>query len=283
MQSVLLILSLLVLAVSAAEEKKEVATKFKIFREDCFEAFFTRFDFFSDMSCIKFTISKGIGLAVITGSFIYKVPRIVKICKAQSTKGIQSSAVYFESIVFLHTLATSRHLKLDFTVYGETITILVQQVIIILLIYKYDKDVGMLEKLAFVAFASAYSTVLLTETNVPENAWPLITSSNIIFNILSRLPIIYENFCSKSTGVLAFLTFFMGWAGAVARLGTVLMESDDPMYNAQFIMSTFLNTVIMLQFGLYWNSDDKDKAKTSEVELKDVKKGKKTADTKKSQ
>ena len=56
------------------EEKKEVVTKFKIFREDCFEAFFTRFDFFSDMTCIKFTISKAIGLAVISGSFIYKVP-----------------------------------------------------------------------------------------------------------------------------------------------------------------------------------------------------------------
>ena len=122
----------------------------------------------------------------------------------------------------------------------------------------------MLEKLAFVAFTSVYSTVLLMDTNVPENAWALISSSNIIFNIMSRLPIIYENFRSKSTGVLAFLTFFMGWAGACARLGTVLMESDDPMYQAQFIMSTFLNTVVMLQFGLYWNSTDKkNQSKTS--------------------
>ena len=115
-----------------------------------------------------------------------------------------------------------------------------------MLIYQYDKQVTLIEKLAFVAFTSAYSTVLLMDTNVPESAWPIISQCNIFCNILSRLPIIYENYCTKSTGVLAFLTFFMGWAGALARMATVLMESDDPMYQAQFIMSAFLNTSVMV-------------------------------------
>ena len=108
----------------------------------------------------------------------------------------------------------------------------------------------------------------------------MLSSSNIGFVLLSRVPIIYNNFTMKSTGVLAFITFLLAWGGAMARMGTVLVESDDPLYRAQFISSALLNTIVMLQFGLYWNSD-KNKSKTSDVELKDQKK--KPADSKKSQ
>ena len=75
---------------------------------------------------MKFTFSKAVGFAVISGSFIYKVPQIINIIKAGSTKGIQASSVYFESLVFLHTLSYSKHLQLDLSVYGETIIVLFQ-------------------------------------------------------------------------------------------------------------------------------------------------------------
>lgn len=192
---------------------------------------------------------------MISGSFIYKVPQIIKILKAGSTQGIQASSIYFESLVFVHTLSYSRHLNLDLSVYGENIIILVQQVVILLLIYHYDPDVSLIEKIVFVAFFASYPTWLIMDTAVPETVWPMIPSSCLLFNILSRIPLIYSNFTSKSTGVLSFITFLLAWGGAVARLATVLIESDDPLYKAQFIMSTCLNTMIMIQFGLYWNSD----------------------------
>ena len=179
---------LLAVAVNAHEEKKEIVTKYKIFREDCFEAFFTRNDFFSDPTCLKFTFSKLVGFLIISGSFIYKVPQIIKILNAGSTKGINASSIYFESLTFLHTLAYSRHLQLEFSVYGETMIILAQQIVIIFLIYKLDQTVSLVEKILFVAFISAYATWLILDTSVPENAWPMISSSCIVFNILSRVP-----------------------------------------------------------------------------------------------
>ena len=69
-----LVCCLLTVGVNAHEEKKEIKTQYRIFREDCFESFFTRHDFTSDPSCLKFTFSKLVGLAVISGSVIYKVP-----------------------------------------------------------------------------------------------------------------------------------------------------------------------------------------------------------------
>ena len=129
---------LMAVGVEAHEEKKEIKTMYKIFREDCFESFFTRYDFTSDPSCLKFTFSKMVGFAVISGSVIYKVPQIMKILNAGTTKGISTSSCYAEAFVFLHTMSYSRHLGLSFTVYGENVSILIQQMILLLLVYKFD-------------------------------------------------------------------------------------------------------------------------------------------------
>ena len=63
--------------------------KFYIFREDCFDKFVNKQDF-SDTECIKFTISKAVGLAIVAGSSILKIPQIVKILASGSVEGISS-------------------------------------------------------------------------------------------------------------------------------------------------------------------------------------------------
>jgi mannose-P-dolichol utilization defect protein 1 len=61
-----------------------MAQEFKLFffRADCYDLYFNKFDFFSNKECLKVTISKGIGFAIIAGSAILKVPQIMKIIKA---------------------------------------------------------------------------------------------------------------------------------------------------------------------------------------------------------
>ena len=72
----LVILTLLSGSPVAAKVKDTTPTIFLVFREDCYDAFFTRFDFTSDQTCIMFTLSKTIGYAIVTGSTIYKLPQI---------------------------------------------------------------------------------------------------------------------------------------------------------------------------------------------------------------
>ena len=71
---------------------------------------------------------------------------------------------------------------------------------------------------------------------------------------------------------MAFFTFALSWVGSIARLGTVLVESDDFMFRLQYITGTILNTFIIIQFGLYWNSS---KAPPKKVDTKNVKKNNK--------
>lgn len=56
---------------------------------------------------------------------------------------------------------------------------------------------------------------------------------------------------------MAFATFLLAFLGSIARLGTVLVESDDFMFKFQYIVGCFLNTLIITQFGLYWNNSGK--------------------------
>ena len=53
---------------------------------------------------------------------------------------------------------------------------------------------------------------------------------------------------------MAFVTFFLSFAGSIARLGTVLKESDGFMFRLQYIISVFLNFMIITQFALYWKT-----------------------------
>lgn len=85
----------------------------------------------------------------------------------------------------------------------------------------------------------------------------MISSSSGVIIICSRVPQIMTNFRNGSTGQLAFISFMLSFLGCVARLGTVLVETDDIYFQAQFFLSTALNGVIVFQFLLYWNSGDK--------------------------
>ena len=62
---------------------------------------------------------------------------------------------------------------------------------------------------------------------------------------------------------MAFFTFLLAWLGSIARLGTVLVESDDLLFRLQYITGCVLNTLIVLQFALYWNAPKQATSKTA--------------------
>ena len=56
----------------------------------------------SDEECLKFTVSKALGLAIVAGSSILKVPQIYMIISKGSAAGINPISYYLEvSTLFL--------------------------------------------------------------------------------------------------------------------------------------------------------------------------------------
>lgn len=133
--------------------------KFYIFREDCFDKFVNKKDF-SDKECIKFTISKAVGLAIVAGSSILKIPQIIKILASGSVEGISSQGYYIETTIFMQTAGLAISQNIPFSVYGEALIICFQNFIIIMMIWNYNKAIGLVEKIIVFAFFVAYAYIL---------------------------------------------------------------------------------------------------------------------------
>ena len=95
LQLILLISFFAFCVMAAGESALKAPLKYFIFREDCYNKFFNEHDFMHQ-ECVKFTISKLIGTAIICGAGILKVPQIVKILKAGSADGLSKTMYYLE-------------------------------------------------------------------------------------------------------------------------------------------------------------------------------------------
>lgn len=170
MNTPLLLLLLLCVAVVSAQQVPNDFVLF-FFRRDCYELFFTKFDF-TNGECLKITISKGLGYAIIAGSAILKIPQILKIVKAGSVEGISKSLFYLETLTLLHAATYSIRQKIPFSVYGESLIILSQNVVIILLFWVYSSKISLLEKVVLFTLFSAYSFVLFQgNTFLGDTEW----------------------------------------------------------------------------------------------------------------
>ena len=140
--------------------------------------------------------------------------------------------------------------------------------------WSMNSKIGAVEKVGFVFVTSTISYILFEGTMMTDQTWALVSSGSILLNMSARVPQIITNYSANSTGQLAFVTFFLAWAGSVARTATVLLNSDDFMYKMQFVIALGLNSIIMIQFGMYWSNKPTEKKKARLVPAKESKKTK---------
>lgn len=190
------------------------------------------------------------------------IPQIIKIVNSKSVVGIERQSWYFNTMIYLQTAGQAINKGLPFSVYGENLIVAAQCVVIIILIWGYDTKIGIVEKLVVLFGLSGYAFILFNpEGFIDEQRWILISQSNVFLTVLSRVPQIWANYKNQSTGQLAFFGIFLSFIGCVARIATVLVETDDIWYLMPFVTALTLNGILTLQFALYWNST---KAKVAE-------------------
>lgn len=97
----MLFVVLMTFASASKKEDSAIPLKYYIFKEECLNKFLA-YDF-DDMDCIKFTISKGIGLAIVCASSILKLPQIIKIISNGSVEGLAPISTYIE-VSFLNNI-----------------------------------------------------------------------------------------------------------------------------------------------------------------------------------
>jgi len=103
------------------------------------------------------------------------------------------------------------HNRIPFSVSGENLIILAQNLAIVALLWRYNKKITKAEKYTLTALYLIYAAVLLSDRFLKDKHWKFIANTNILLCkkstililklvLLSRLPQIMINYKHKSTG-----------------------------------------------------------------------------------
>lgn len=114
--------------------------RYLVFTPQCYHSLIESLNI-TDVSCIKMTISKAMGYAIVVGGSIVKVPQVIKIFLDKSVYGISFTSVLAESCTNWVTIVYSWYRGNPFSIYGENAFILLQNICIMLLFVVFGRNV----------------------------------------------------------------------------------------------------------------------------------------------
>eukprot|EP00026_Physarum_polycephalum_P016079 Phypoly_transcript_16914.p1 GENE.Phypoly_transcript_16914~~Phypoly_transcript_16914.p1 ORF type:complete len:220 (+),score=28.31 Phypoly_transcript_16914:73-732(+) len=194
-------------------------------------------------------LSKVLSFGIIVGAVVVKLPQIIKIGGSKSAKGLVVSSVWLETVGLTINFAYSYNSGFAFSTYGETVFILVQNVVILYMIYLYSRRMGT-EFYIPIAVFGIFAFVLISGFLDIKTLAYLQGLTIPLFSI-SKIPQILKNYQSKGVGQLSFITTFLQFAGSAARVFTSFKEVNDNLILLGFVSGTALNGILTAQCALY--------------------------------
>lgn len=170
---------------TAKDVPKDSELVFGVFTPACFEAFATHHDF-ANVECLKATVSKLLGYAIITGSLILKLPQILKILAAKDVTGLTPASFYMEVLLYVSSTIYNVLRGYPVSAWGENLVILVQNVVLVLLLWAfYTPRISVTSRLGLTVVFVALSVGMFAIP--PEHQW-VLASAGIPVSIVARIP-----------------------------------------------------------------------------------------------
>jgi mannose-P-dolichol utilization defect protein 1 len=226
----------------------------------CYRVFFDQMNFF-DTTCLKLLVSKALGYMVITGSVGVKVPQILSIVRAGSVAGISLTMFLLELVGLTISLGYNYLHGNPFSTWGETFFLLLQTAIIVALMLHYSKTIGLKSLAAAGLWVAVLAAIGTRQISAAQMA--VVQPVPIALFVMSKVPQVIRNFKEKSTGKLAFLTFFLNTAGGAARIFTTIQEVPDVQVLTSVLIGFALNLTITLQIIFFGDKEAQLTAQTS--------------------
>ncbi|KAL5482676.1 hypothetical protein ACEPAI_9270 [Sanghuangporus weigelae] len=211
-----------------------------------------------DVECLKYALSKGLGVGIVIGGSIMKVPQVLIILRARSARGLSFTAYVLETLSYAITLVYSFRNDFPFSTYGENFFLTLQNAIITVLIAYFPSPSLRRAKTNSVA---AFTTFLATLAGafalyyLPPTSLALLQLATTPLSVLSKFPQIMTNYRARSTGQLSAFAVISQIAGCLARLFTTVTETGDPLLFLAFATALALNCVLGAQMWMYWGQD----------------------------
>ncbi len=199
--------------------------------------------------CAGFYVAKLLGYGILVGSLALKLPQILNIVLTKNVDGLSEMAFYTEVPMCITTVIYNWKQGNAFSSYGETFAILIQNVILVFMLWAFmkptpdlKKKIGVIIGFVGVAVGCFYMRpefqYILPLTNLPMLIW-------------SRLLQIVSNMKRGSTGQLSIVTNLLLFGGSLARVFTTVQEVGwDWSLLSGHLVSFFLTFVLLAQVSL---------------------------------
>lgn len=228
-----------------------------------------------DVECLKYSLSKGLGVGIVAGGSIMKIPQLltsalvpydlwsqalsplyITVISSGSAAGLSLSAYILETLSYAVTLAYSVQNNFPFSTYGENLFLTAQNAIITLLIAALPSSSKLSSqrtsplKYIFPLLLGGAGTAYALYTASP-NTLALAQLATLPLGVASKLPQIAQNRRARSTGQLSGFAVISQTLGSLARLFTTLSEVGDTRLAAGFVLAFALNCVLAVQLFAY--------------------------------
>ena len=212
------------------------------------------------LPCALDAVSRAASLCIVAGAALLKVPQILNVLKAKSADGLSLLSLELDVLVFIASIAYSVKLSYSLHSYGEQVLVLIQNVILCLLAYGFEKN----GTRGVMSAALGAGAVALCAATPLAYAW-VLSSVSLVANIGSLVPQILKNRRRQETGALSAATVRMRveiklrsasrirlyhtlhaidamsarWRGGVG-LTSLLMQSSRPRCRREMTLCTLL-------------------------------------------
>lgn len=151
--------------------------------------------------CLTLFISKSVGLGIIAASSVVKIPQLLKLVSSQSSAGVSFLSYLLETTSYTISLIYNARNGFPFSTYGETALILVQNVIISILVLKYDgRGAG---AAVFIAGLASAVWALQDEKVVDMRLLSYLQAGAGLLGVASKAPQIWTIYRQGGTGQLS--------------------------------------------------------------------------------
>ena len=203
---------------------------------------------YSNKDCTSLALSKLLGISIVLGSSLVKLPQVVTILVAGSTRGLSSFSLYAELLAFIITWSYSAFREFPFTTWGESMFLTLQNALIILLGYSYTRDYL---KLILFPLCLVASLSILLSNQFSSQVYFYLQTCVIPLAIIGKLKQIQENYSNSSTGQLSLVTLVLLFTGTLIRMFTTVKETGDMLSLFIYVLSAVLNFSLVSQILYY--------------------------------
>lgn len=214
---------------------------------------------FQERLCLRAAISRILGLGIVLGAGLIKLPQIYNVISAGSVAGLSTTSFLVDTFGYTYNLAAHYRQRYPLSTYGDFVVLMAQNYLLLYLCYAYRgrSARGLATLAGYVAllgfFCGEFCPLEIVQT---------LTLFNVPVVFVSRIPQIYANYANKNTGTLSALSSWGVFLGAIARIFTTLQEVDSVNILLGYVASALMNGIVAIQILMYrGNAPPKDEKK----------------------